>query len=172
MRASLPRGGRRPIPRKPCTTRFAEFYKPLQACNSPLRSENSHFFTWLFTKMAFSVVGGWESGLEPTGIPLVLKNAWICFRTSSSSLGNNPSLQNHSFCENRGKCNQTCEPTSRVFSSALMRQDLLVADSILLPWNEAYNHSLSLSSLLLSMPCWEGNPMGDTFSPIFFFIKQ
>ncbi len=37
-------GGPGPIPRKPCTTRFAEFYKPLQACNPPLRSENSHFF--------------------------------------------------------------------------------------------------------------------------------
>ena len=37
-----------------------------------------------------------------------------------------------------------------------MRQDLHVADSSYLPWNEAYEHSLSLSSLLFSMPCWEG----------------
>ena len=148
MRASLPRSGRRPIPRKPCTTRFVEFYKPFQACNSPLRSENSHFFKWLFTKMAFSVVGGWESGLEPAGISLVMNNAWICFTTSSSSLGNNPSQQNHWIRENRGECSQTCEPTSRVFSSILTRQDLLVADSIFLQCYEAYDHSLSLSSLL------------------------
>jgi hypothetical protein len=103
-------------------------------------------------------------------ITLMLKNDMICCRTSSSSLsslGNNPSPRNHSICVNRGKCNQTCEPTSRVFSSALMRQNLHVADSIFIPWNEAYYHSMSLSSLLLSMPCWEGNPMGDTFSPIF-----
>ncbi len=116
--------------------------------------------------MAYSVVGVWEFGLEPVGIPLVLKNSWICFRTSSSLKGNNSSTQNHSICENRGDCNQTCELTNRVFSSALMRQDLLVADSIFLPRNEAYKHSLSRSSLLLSMPCWEGNPMGDTSSPI------
>ncbi len=36
----------------------------LQACKTPLASENSHFFMWLFTKMDASqaVVGGWESG--------------------------------------------------------------------------------------------------------------
>jgi hypothetical protein len=33
---------------------------------------------------------------RPGGIPLVLTNAWICFRISSTSLSNNPSLQNHS----------------------------------------------------------------------------
>ncbi len=41
--------------------------------------------------MAVSVVSGWESGLDPAEIPFVLVNAWICFRTwSSSSLGNKP----------------------------------------------------------------------------------
>ena len=170
MRASLPRGGRRPTPGNLVVQELlssTSLYYKICWVHTPLGSENSHFFTWLFTKMAFSVDGGWESGLEPTGMPLVLKNAWICFRTSSSSLGNSPSLQNHSFCENQEKCNQTCEPTSRVFCSALMRQDLLVADSIFIPWNEAYYHSLSLSSLLLSMPCRDGSPMGDTFSPKF-----
>ena len=78
-------------------------------------------------------------------------------------VGNNPSLQIQSFSENRGKCNRTCEPTNGFFSSALMRQDLHVADSSYLPWNEAYAHSLSLSSLLLSMPCWEGKPNGRHF---------
>jgi hypothetical protein len=39
----------------------------------------------------------------------VLNNARIC----TSSRGNNPPQQNHSICENRGKCNQTCEPIGR-----------------------------------------------------------
>ena len=39
-----------------------------------------------------------------------------------------------------------------------MRQDLHVADSSYLPWNEAYDHSLSLSSHLFLVPCYEGEP--------------
>ena len=39
-----------------------------------------------------------------------------------------------------------------------MRQDLRVADSSYLPWNEAYEHSLSLSSHLFLVPCYEGKP--------------
>ncbi len=42
--------------------------------------------------------------------------------------------------------------------AVLMRHSLHVADSCYLPWNEAYRHSLSLSSLLLLMRCWEGMP--------------
>jgi hypothetical protein len=110
--------------------------------------------------MALSVVGGWESGLEQAGIPVVLKNDWICFRTSSPLLGNNPSLQSHSFCENWGKCNQICGQTNEAFPSS---KTYNVADSSCLPGNEAYKHSLSLSSLLLSMPCWEGTPNGRHF---------
>ncbi len=38
---------------------------------------------------------------------LMLKNDCLCFRMSSSFVGNNqsPSLQIHSFSEDRGKCN-------------------------------------------------------------------
>jgi hypothetical protein len=106
--------------------------------------------------MASSVVCGWEFGPEPAEIPYMLQSAGIYFRTSSSSLGNNPPLQNQSICENWGKCTQTCEPRSGIFSSALMRQDLLVADSIYLPWNEAYWQ-------FLSVPCWEQKPNGRHF---------
>ncbi len=45
-----------------------------------------------------------------------------------------------------------------------MRQDLLVADNIHLPWNEAFYHCLSLS-FLICYQSLEGKaiPMGDTF---------
>ncbi len=39
------------------------------------------------------MVGGWETGYELAGSPLVVRNAWICFRTSVSWVGNNSSLQ-------------------------------------------------------------------------------
>ncbi len=85
----------------------------------------------------------------------MLKSAcqWICFRTSFSWVRINPSLQIHLFCENWRKCFQTWNLTYGLFSSVLIRHDLHVADS--LPWNKACKHSLSLSSLLVSMPCWE-----------------
>ncbi len=53
-------------PRKPNTTRFAVLYKPLQACNPPLRSENSYFFKWLFTKWRslWSVVENLDKSLQ------------------------------------------------------------------------------------------------------------
>jgi hypothetical protein len=38
-----------------------------------------------------------------------------------------------------------------------------LADSTYLPWNEANEHSLSLSSLLLLMPCRESKPDGRQF---------
>ena len=47
--------------------------------------------------MAISVVSDWESGQGTKGIPDVLESDRICFRTSSSSLGTNFSLQIHSF---------------------------------------------------------------------------
>ncbi len=53
--------------------------------------------------MAVSVISGWESGLGPVMNSYVLVRDCICFRPSSSSLGNNPSLQNHSFGRNWGK---------------------------------------------------------------------
>ena len=122
--------------------------------------------------MAVSVVGGWESGQELAGSPFVLKNAWICLITSFSFVGNNPSLQIRSISENRGKCNRTCDPTDRLFSSVPMRQDLNVADSSYLPWYEANEHSLSLSSLLLSMPCWEGEPNARQFFAEIFIKRR
>ncbi len=103
----------------------------------PLGSEKNHFFKWLFTKMAVSVVGGWESGYELAGRPLVLKNAWICFRTSFSWVGNNPSVQIHLFCKNWGKCHWTCDSSYGLFSAVLMRCDLHVADPSYLQCNEA-----------------------------------
>ena len=122
--------------------------------------------------MAVSVVGGWESGQELAGSPFVLKNAWICLITSFSFVGNNPSLQIRSISENRGKCNRTCDPTDRLFSSVPMRQDLNVADSSYLPWYEANEHSPSLSSLLLSMPCWEGEPNARQFFAEIFIKRR
>ena len=108
--------------------------------------------------MDFCVVGGWESGQELAASQLMLMNAWICFRTSISFKSNNPPLQIRSFGGNRGKCNRTRDSTEPLFSSVLMRQDLRVADSSYLPWNEAYEHTLSLSSHLFLVPCYEGEP--------------
>ncbi len=124
--------------------------------------------------MALSVVVDWESVLQPAGIPLVQKNAWICLRAASSSLGNNPSLQNHSFYENRGECNQTCEHTGQIFSSALMWEDLHIADNIFIPWNEARHHTLSLWSLLYQFLAGKANPMGVVGRCFFaeIFIKR
>ena len=85
-------------------------------------------------------------------------SAWICFRTSILVEGNNPPPQILSFDGNRGKCNRTRNATEPLFSSVLMRQDLRVADSSYLPWNEAYEHTLSLTSHLFLVPCYEGEP--------------
>ncbi len=122
--------------------------------------------------MAVCVFGGWESGKEVTGSSLVLKNAWICLRASFSSVGNNPSLRIHSIRENRAKCYWTCDPTDEVFSSVLMRQDLLVADSSYLPWYEAYERSLALSSHLLLTPCGEGEPKQQQFLAEMFIKRR
>ena len=108
--------------------------------------------------MDVCVVGGWESGEELEGSLLMLMNVWICFRTSISFEGNNPPLQIRSFGGNRGKCNRTRDSTEPLFSAVLMRQELLVADSSYLPWNEAYEHSLSLSSHLFLVLCYEDEP--------------
>ena len=120
--------------------------------------------------MAVFVVNGWESGLGPVVSSYVLVSDWICFRTSSSTLGNNPSLQNHSFGGNRGKCNQACEQTSAIFSFVLMRHNLLVADCSYLSQIEASGHFLFFSYLLYLMPCWECKPNGRHFL-LKYFIK-
>ena len=121
--------------------------------------------------MAVSVVGGWESGKEVTGRCPVQRNACICFITSFSWVGNNPSLQIHSFCENLAKCYWTCDPNDKVFSSVLTRQDLLVADNSFQRWYEACESSQSLWSYLLLMPCWEGEPKQQQFFAE-MFIKR
>ena len=103
---------------------------------------------------------------------LVLKNACICLRASFSWVENNPSLQIHSVCENRAKCDWTCDPTDEVFSSVLMRQDLHVADSSYLPCYEAYERSLVLSSHLLLTPCGEGEPKQQQFLAEMFIKRR
>ena len=58
---------------------------------TPLGSDNSHFFKWLFTKMAVSMVCDPESEQELAESHLMLKNAWLCFRISFSFVCNNHS---------------------------------------------------------------------------------
>ncbi len=67
-----------------------------------------------------------ESEQELAESHLMLKNAWLCFRISSSfkfvSTCNNPSLpQIHSFSDDRGKCNKTGNPSISYFSTILTR---------------------------------------------------
>jgi hypothetical protein len=140
----------------------------------PLGSEKSHFFTWLCTKLAVLtwMVGRWEYGYELEGSPFVLKNVWIRFRTWFSWVGNNPSLQIHLFCANRGKYHRIWDSTYGLFSAVLMRNDVHVADCSYLPWNEAYKHSLPLPSHLLSMLAGKASPMGNSFSPKFSLNKD
>ena len=88
----------------------------------------------------------------------VLRNIFIAHFQGISFEGNNPPLQISSFGGNRGKCNRTRDSTEPLFSPVLMRQDLHVADSSYLPWNEAYEHSLFLSSHLFLVLCYEGKP--------------
>ena len=78
---------------------------------------------------------------------LMLKNNCLCFRMSSSFVGNNhPSLQIYSFSEDRGKCNQTCNPSISDFSTNLTSDILILADSSQahLPSDEAYRQCLTL----------------------------
>ena len=110
MCTSLPRGGRRPTPANLVLQACNSVNLELQACNAPLESKNSHFFKWLFTKMAHSVVGGWESGFEQAGIPLMRTNTWIWLRTSSSFVCNKPSLQIRSFGGNRSATSSAILP--------------------------------------------------------------
>ncbi len=80
------------------------------------------------------------------------------------SLGNNPSLEiTHS---QAAKIEESAELTSGVFS-ALMTQDLYIADSSRLPRNEAYEHSLSVSLFCYQCLAGKARPMRDNFSPNF-----
>jgi hypothetical protein len=49
--------------------------------------------------MAVSMVSDPEFEQELAESHLMLKNAWLCFRISSSFVGNNPSLQIQSYSE-------------------------------------------------------------------------
>ncbi len=87
-----------------------------------------------------------------------IKNAWLCFRMLSSFVGNNPSLQIHSFSEDRGKCNKTCNPSISDFSTILTSDIPIHADSSHLPSDEAYRQRLSLPCYRLSTPCYGCKP--------------
>jgi hypothetical protein len=103
--------------------------------------------------MAVSMVSGWESEQKLAESHLMRKNAWLCFRISSSFVGNNPSPLIHSFSEDRGKCNKTGNPSISDFSTILTSDIPILADSSHLPSDEAYRKRLSLPCYRLSTPC-------------------
>jgi hypothetical protein len=110
--------------------------------------------------MAVSMVSYPESEQELAESHLMLKNYCLCFRMSSSFLGNNPSLQIHSFSEDWGKCNKTGNPSISNFST-ILTSDLdipILADSYHLPSDETYIQCLSLPCNRLSTPCYECKP--------------
>ncbi len=108
--------------------------------------------------MAVSMVSGRESEQELEESHLKLKNAWLCFRISSSFVGKSPSLQIHSFSEDRGKCNKTCNPSISNFSTILTSYILILTDHSYLPSDEAYKQWLSLPCYRLLTPCYESKP--------------
>ncbi len=108
--------------------------------------------------MAVSMVSGRESGQELEESHLMLKNARLCFRISSSFVGNSPSLQIHSFSEDRGKHNKTSNPSISDFSTMLASHILILADSSYLPSDEANRQLLSLPCYRSSTPCYERKP--------------
>ncbi len=108
--------------------------------------------------MAVTVISGWETDLALTESHLVMKNAWLCFRISSSSLGNNPSLQIRSFSDDQGTCNKTGDLSIGNFSTVLTSHMQSLADSSHLPSDETYRLYLSLLCYRLSTPCYECKP--------------
>jgi hypothetical protein len=108
--------------------------------------------------MAVSMVIGRESEQELEESHLMLKNGWLCFRISSSFVGNNPSLQIHSFSEDQGKCNKTSNPPMSDFSTILTSYNRILADSTHLPSDDAYRQRLSLPCYRFSTPCYECYP--------------
>jgi hypothetical protein len=104
-------------------------------------------------KMAVSMVSDPESEQELAERHLMLKNAWLCFRISSSFVCNNPPLQIHSFSDNWGKCNKTGDPSISYFSTILTSDILILANSSYLP-----SPSHAISCYRLSTPCYECKP--------------
>jgi hypothetical protein len=101
------------------------------------------------------MVSGRESEQELAESHLMLKHT--CFRISSSFVGNYPSLQIHSFSEDRGKGNQTSNPSISHFSTILASHIVILADSSHLPSDEANRQRLSPPHYRLSTPCYECN---------------
>jgi hypothetical protein len=118
--------------------------------------------------MAVSMVSGRESEQELKESHLMLKNAWLCFSVSSSFVSNNPSLQIHSFGEDRGKRNKTGNPSINDFLTILTSHILILAESYYLPSNEACRQRLSLPCYLLSTPCYKCKPNARHFSSKIF----
>jgi hypothetical protein len=83
------------------------------------------------------MVSGRESEQELKESHLMPKNAWLCFSISSSFVGNNPSLQIHSFSKDRGKCNKTGNPSIGNFFTIPTSKTLILADGSSLPSDEA-----------------------------------
>jgi hypothetical protein len=108
--------------------------------------------------MAVSMVSDPESEQELEESHLMLKNTWLCYRMSFPFVGNNPSLQIHSFREDWGKCNKTGNASISDFSTILTSNILILADSSHLPSDEAYRQCLSLPCNRLSMPCYTCKP--------------
>ncbi len=105
-----------------------------------------------------------EAGREPSCAEECLDLSQnIIHLSGEQSLTADSLSEFHSFCRNGRKCYQTCNLTDGLFSAVLMRHNLHVADSSYFQWNESYNHTLSLASHLLLMPCWEGKPNGQHF---------
>ncbi len=88
----------------------------------------------------------------------MLKNAWICFRISSSSLGNTPSIQILSFSDDRGKCDMTGDPSIEDFYTIQTSHMLSLAGSSYLPSDESYRLYLSFLCYRLSTTSWECKP--------------
>ena len=121
--------------------------------------------------MAVSMVSDPESEQELAESHLMLKNYCLCFRVASSFVGSNPSLQIHSFSEDRGKCNKTGNPSISDFSTILTSDTPILADSSHLRSDEAYRQRLSLPCNRLSTPCYECKPNARHFS-IKFSLKR
>jgi hypothetical protein len=101
------------------------------------------------------MVSGRESEQELAESHLTLRNAWLCFRVSSSFVGNNPSLQILSFSEDQGNWNKTGNPSLSYSSTFLTSDILILADSSHLPSDEAYRQRLSVPCYRISTPCYK-----------------
>ncbi len=117
----------------------------------------------LLVKTQVVVICHWchfQNSLIPSQNVLMPKNTWLCFRMSSSFVGNNPSLQINSFNEDRGKYNKIGNPSISDFSTILTSDILILAENshLLVPSDEAYRQCLSLPCYRLSTPCYECKP--------------